>query len=165
MAALRLLHYAPQKSDVENGVFGAGAHTDYGMQQVHQYACRWIYDVVIVGLLTLLSTDDNPGLEIFYEGHWHSVPVRKDAFVVNIGDMTERWTNGLFRSTRHRVVNKSGTERFSAPFFYEPNFDCLVKVFQSCVSEDHPSRYPPTTSGQHLLDKYRKTHADFKTNR
>ncbi|CAI5715025.1 unnamed protein product [Peronospora destructor] len=142
MAALRLLHYAPEKSDVEKGVFGAGAHTDYG-------------------LITLLSTDTTGGLQIFYEGKWVDVPPRDDVFVVNIGDMTERFTNREFKSTLHRVMNVSGEERYSVPFFFDPNFTCKVECFSSCVSEEDPARYPPTTSGQHLLDKYKQTHASF----
>jgi isopenicillin N synthase-like dioxygenase len=68
MAALRLLHYDATKSDIDSGIFGAGAHTDYG-------------------LITLLSTDSNPGLQICFKGEWIDVPPRPDAFVVNIGDM------------------------------------------------------------------------------
>ncbi|EGZ23227.1 hypothetical protein PHYSODRAFT_556079 [Phytophthora sojae] len=142
MAALRLLHYAPEKSDVARGVFGAGAHTDYG-------------------LITLLSTDATGGLQIRHEGQWVDVPPRAEAFVVNIGDMAERFTNGRFKSTLHRVVNTSGQERYSVPFFYEPNFTCVVECFPSCVSAENPAKYPPTTSGQHLVDMYKQTHASF----
>ncbi|KAG7390130.1 hypothetical protein PHYBOEH_007146 [Phytophthora boehmeriae] len=143
MAALRLLHYAPEKSDVAAGVFGAGAHTDYG-------------------LITLLSTDTTGGLQIFHEEKWIDVPPREDAFVVNIGDMAERFTNGRFKSTLHRVVNSSGKERYSVPFFYEPNFTCQVECFPSCVGADNPPKYKPTTSGQHLVDMYKQTHASFE---
>ncbi|KAL4106876.1 hypothetical protein PRIC1_004915 [Phytophthora ramorum] len=143
MAALRLLHYAPEKSDVDAGVFGAGAHTDYG-------------------LITLLSTDMTGGLQIFHEGEWVEVPPREDAFVVNIGDMAERFTNGSFKSTLHRVVNALGKERYSVPFFYEPNFTCQVECFPSCVNAENPAKYPPTTSGQHLVDMYKQTHASFE---
>ncbi|RLN86307.1 hypothetical protein BBJ28_00001859 [Nothophytophthora sp. Chile5] len=143
MAALRLLHYAAEQSDVAAGVFGAGAHTDYG-------------------LITLLSTDANAGLQIFHEGQWIDVPPREDAFVVNIGDMAERFTNGQFKSTLHRVVNGSGKERYSVPFFYEPNFTCQVECFPSCVSAENPAKYPPTSSGQHLVDMYKQTHAAFE---
>lgn len=143
MAALRLLHYAPEKSDVDKGVFGAGAHTDYG-------------------LITLLSTDSTGGLQICHEGEWIDVPPREDAFVVNIGDMAERFTNGAFKSTLHRVVNQSGKERYSVPFFYEPNFTCQVECFPSCVTEANPPKYKPTTSGQHLVDMYKQTHASFE---
>lgn len=142
MAALRLLRYGPVESDTTKGVFGAGAHTDYG-------------------LITLLSTDENAGLQIFYQGEWIDVPPRSDAFIVNIGDMGERWTNGVFQSTRHRVINKNGKERYSVPFFYEPNFPCKVECFPSCVSESNPAKYAPTSSGEHLVEMYRQTHAAF----
>ncbi|GAB9477298.1 Gibberellin 2-beta-dioxygenase [Globisporangium polare] len=142
MAALRLLRYGAVKSDVQSGVFGAGAHTDYG-------------------LITLLSTDENPGLQIFHKGEWVDVPPRNDAFIVNIGDMGERWTNGVFQSTRHRVVNLTGKERYSVPFFYEPNYSCTVECFPSCVSASNPAKYAPTTSGEHLVEMYRQTHAAF----
>ncbi len=111
---LRLLRYAPEASAPAEGVFGAGAHTDYGM-------------------LTLLATDAQPGLQIQPRagggadhacadddgGEWFDVAPRRGAFIVNLGDMLERWTNGAFRSTRHRVVTKAhGQERFSIPFFF-----------------------------------------------
>ncbi|TMW61716.1 hypothetical protein Poli38472_010779 [Pythium oligandrum] len=143
MAALRLLHYDAVPSDVSKGVFGAGAHTDYG-------------------LITLLSTDENPGLQIWYENEWIDVPPRQDAFIVNIGDMGERWTNGIFQSTKHRVVNLEGKERYSVPFFYEPNFPCKVECFPSCVTPDRPAKYAPTTGGEHLLERYRATHGAFQ---
>jgi isopenicillin N synthase-like dioxygenase len=143
MAALRLLRYGAVKSEVDKGVFGAGAHTDYG-------------------LITLLSTDENAGLQIHYQGEWADVPPRPDAYVVNIGDMAERFTNGAFKSTLHRVVNVAGKERFSVPFFYEPNFTCKVEPFPSCVSTDNPPKYASTTSGEHLVEMYRQTHAAFE---
>lgn len=143
LAALRLLHYAAEKSAPDDGVFACGAHSDYGM-------------------ITLLLTDENPGLQIqSTDGEWIDAPPMKNAFVVNLGDMLERWTNGLFRSTLHRVVTKVDGERYSIPFFYEPNFDTVVECLSVCCSEESPPKYPPTTSGEHLLEKYRQTHADF----
>jgi isopenicillin N synthase-like dioxygenase len=58
--------------------------------------------------------------------NWMAVPPVEGAFVVNIGDMLERWTNGRLPSTLHRVVNTSGRERFSLALFFEPNGDCAV---------------------------------------
>lgn len=146
MAFLRLLHYAAERSDPKKGVFACGAHSDYGM-------------------ITLLLTDDvTPGLQILTKDErWIDVPPRKGAFVVNLGDMLERWTNGLFRATRHRVLTAGEGERYSVPFFYEPNFDAKVECLDVCCGEGNdPPRYLPTTAGRHLLDKYRQTHADFK---
>eukprot|EP00039_Didymoeca_costata_P008567 m.113569 g.113569 ORF g.113569 m.113569 type:complete len:326 (+) comp14136_c0_seq4:155-1132(+) len=139
---LRLLRYSNEVSSPGDGVIGCGAHTDYGM-------------------LTFLSTDDVPGLEVYTDGSWKAVPVRPDDFIVNIGDMLERWSNGLFKSTLHRVVNREGRERFSIPFFFEPNFDTLVEVLQQCISDDRPAKHKPITSGEFVLEKYKETHAMF----
>ncbi|CAM9516094.1 unnamed protein product, partial [Chrysoparadoxa australica] len=150
LSSLRLLHYKDQRSAPEKGVLGCGAHTDYG-------------------LLTFLATDDQPGLEICVNGSWIDVPPRRPGgkgitglnrplisgmLVVNIGDMLERWTNGVLRSTLHRVCNKTGCERLSAPFFLDPNFDTIVTAIPKFVSRDRPALFPPTTSGQHLREKY-----------
>jgi len=153
IAVLRLLHYASEPSDPEQGLFACGAHSDYGM-------------------ITLLLTDDNPGLQIFTKDEkWIDVPPKKGKFVVNLGDMLERWTNGLFRSTRHRVIipmrdNYEGSDRYSIPFFFEPNFDTVVECLEVCCRDPQTGqsvapKYAKTTSGHHLLEKYRQTHADF----
>lgn len=143
MALLRLLHYSHEKSDTKEGVYACGAHTDYGM-------------------VTLLATDDTPGLQIYYNEHWVNVPPPPlGTFVVNLGDMLERWTNGKFKSTLHRVISNGNKERYSIPFFYDPSFDTLVVPLDNCIEEDGVAIFRPTTSGQHLLDKYKETHADF----
>jgi len=141
---VRLLHYSSEPSSPEEGIFACGAHSDYGM-------------------ITLLLTDGNPGLQVRLNNeNWIDIPPRKGAFVVNIGDMFERWTNGKFRSTVHRVLTpRVGNERYSVPFFFEPDFDALVKCLDVCCSEDNPPKFPPVTAGQHLLNMYGKTHADF----
>ena len=72
----------------------------------------------------------------------------------------DRWTNGYFRSTLHRVVNNVGKERYSTAFFYDPNFTALVECLPQCCKEE-PAKYPPVTSGQHVLDKYAATHAAY----
>jgi len=135
---LRLLHYDATESEPSEGVLGAGAHTDYGM-------------------MTLLLTDSQPGLQVLVKDSWIDVPPRAGALVVNLGDMLERWTNGRFRSALHRVVNQSGRERFSSPFFFEPNFETLVACLPSCC-KDEPAKYPPVIMGEHLLSKYAKTY-------
>ena len=121
------------------------------------------------GMLTFLLTDDVPGLEILQkangseEGKWLAIEPRPGAFIVNLGDMLARWTNDLYASTVHRVVNRTGQQRFSIPFFFEPNFDTVVECLPQCVSEERPSRYPePTTSGEFLLAKYAITHTFFE---
>jgi isopenicillin N synthase-like dioxygenase len=139
---IRLLHYSNEPSIPEEGIFACGSHSDYGM-------------------ITLLLTDDNPGLQVKLSDSWIDVPPQIGAFVVNVGDMFERWTNGKFRSTVHRVIQPvRGKERYSVPFFFEPDFDAVVECLEVCRGEDGP-KYPPITAGRHLLNMYEKTHADF----
>jgi isopenicillin N synthase-like dioxygenase len=113
MIALRPLHYSGERSSEADGLYAAGAHTDYGM-------------------LTLLATDGVPGLQICTDGTtWRGVDPLPGCFIVNLGDMLCRWTNSRYRSTLHRVVNTTGQERFSLPLFFEPNFDALVVALDS----------------------------------
>ena len=89
---------------------GCGAHTDYG-------------------LLTLLNQD--PGIDALQvqnrDGEWIYARPPPDALVVNIGDMTHNMTSGIYKSTNHRVIHTGAANRISVPFFYEPNFDALIK--------------------------------------
>ncbi|XP_058213715.1 2-oxoglutarate-Fe(II) type oxidoreductase hxnY isoform X2 [Rhododendron vialii] len=84
IATLRLLHYEGRISDPVKGIFGAGAHSDFGF-------------------ITLLATDDNYGLQICKDKdakpqQWEFVAPLKGAFIVNLADMLERWSNCTFRS-------------------------------------------------------------------
>jgi isopenicillin N synthase-like dioxygenase len=131
MATLRLLHYPapPSGAAVPSG---AGAHTDYGN-------------------LTLLATDDVGGLEVRTRaGQWIEAPVVPGAFIVNIGDCLMRWTNDVYVSTPHRVVNRSRRERYSIAFFYDPNPDAVVETIPSCVREAGAARYSPIKAADYL---------------
>jgi isopenicillin N synthase-like dioxygenase len=144
MATLRLLHYPapPRGSDPQTG---AGAHTDYGN-------------------LTLLATDDVGGLEVRTRaGRWIEAPVVANAFIVNIGDCLMRWTNDVYVSTPHRVVNRSAEERYSIAFFYDPNPDAMVETIPSCVREAEFTCYPPILAADYLkmrLDASKPKEAD-----
>jgi isopenicillin N synthase-like dioxygenase len=144
MATLRLLHY-PAPSPGSEPQTGAGAHTDYGN-------------------LTLLATDDVGGLEVRTRaGQWIEAPVVPGAFIVNIGDCLMRWTNDVYVSTPHRVVNRSARERYSIAFFYDPNPDALVETIPSCVGEEGIVRYPPILAADYLtmrLDASKPAEAD-----
>lgn len=146
IATLRLLHYGGQVSDPSKGIYGAGAHSDYG-------------------LITLLATDEVPGLQICKDKDakpqiWEDVPSLKGAFIVNLGDMLERWSNCVFKSTLHRVIG-NGRERYSIPYFVEPSHECLVECLPTCKSEDNPPKFPPVTCGEYLSQRYKDTHADL----
>lgn len=139
MATLGPLHYPPQQGAITEARIGAGAHTDFGC-------------------LTILWQDAAGGLQVRNTaGQWLDAPPIEGSFVVNIGDMMARWTNDLFTSTYHRVINTSGRDRYSMPFFFDPDFNADLTALPTCVGPDRPARYPPTTGGQHLLDRINET--------
>ncbi|XP_047180924.1 2-oxoglutarate-Fe(II) type oxidoreductase hxnY-like [Vigna umbellata] len=141
-AFLRLLHYPGELVSGEQ-ICGASPHSDYGM-------------------VTLLMTDGVPGLQISKDKLrepqvWEDVPHVEGALIVNIGDLMERWTNCLYRSTLHRVMS-TGKERYSVAFFFDPSSDCMVECFESCCSESSPPRFPPIRSGDYLNERFRLTY-------
>jgi isopenicillin N synthase-like dioxygenase len=90
-------------------------------------------------------------------------PVVPGAFIVNIGDCLMRWTNDVYVSTPHRVVNRSARERYSIAFFYDPNPDAMVETIPSCVEEGEVGRYPPILAADYLtmrLDASKPAQAD-----
>nr|POF12953.1 2-oxoglutarate-fe(ii) type oxidoreductase [Quercus suber] len=113
----RLLYY-PAPNDPQALVhgqkdteLGLGAHTDY--------EC-----------FTILLCSTAAGLEILSPDNvWHSAPAVEGAFIINVADFLMRWTNGVYKSTVHRVVNRTaGEERYSVPFFFSVNYDEIVEV-------------------------------------
>ena len=128
-----------QHSDPADGQMRMGAHTDYG-------TC------------TILLADPVPGLEIVGpDGAWHPVMPEPGTLLVNLGDLLAEWTNDRWRSTVHRVVpppaGSGPSRRRSIAFFHEADYDALVTVMPTCVSEAHPARYAPVTAGEHLMQK------------
>ena len=138
MSILRLLHYPPQPARPRPGEKGCGAHTDWGC-------------------LTLLWQDAAGGLQVQVGGEWVEAPPVPGTFVVNIGDMFARWTNDRYRSTPHRVVNRSGRDRYSMPFFFEGNPEHTVSALPGCVAAGEAPLYAPTTVSEHLRTMYRAT--------
>lgn len=140
-AIARLIKYRPSPnprplSEIDDDEeIGLGAHTDY--------EC-----------FTLLLQDSVPGLEIFSpDGRWISADPVPDSIVVNVADFLMRWTNGVYRSTVHRVVNRTAKERYSVPLFFSINYDKTVETLPSCITEDNPSKFPPITAGKYVLDR------------
>ncbi len=130
VSQLRLLHYLRSATTTNPASVNMGAHTDY--------EC-----------LTLLHTR-NEGLQVMAQDDtWIDVPVDHAVYVVNIGDMLEAWSNGILRSTPHRVVNKS-PERFSMPYFVAANHDTEIRPFPQLVGPGRPALYEPFQAGAHL---------------
>jgi len=79
--------------------------------------------------------------------------------LVNTGDLMERWSNGRFRSTLHRVRPIEGNrDRYSMALFVDPDTAVEVDCIPSCVSTDRPARYPIITAGEHIRQKIAATH-------
>nr|MBA3459859.1 isopenicillin N synthase family oxygenase [Deltaproteobacteria bacterium] len=116
----RIFHYPPSDA------WGVGEHTDYG-------------------ILTLLLQDDVGGLEVHSRGSWIAVPPERGALVCNIGDMLDRMTGGVYRSTPHRVRNTSRRDRYSFPLFFDPSWDARVTRL--------PNAPPPTDDATARWDR------------
>ncbi|KAF2434247.1 Clavaminate synthase-like protein, partial [Tothia fuscella] len=135
---MRMIGYPPLQSGAEEGV-SCGEHTDYGC-------------------VTLLLADSTPNaLQVqLKDGSWLTANPIPGAFVINIGDMIERWTNGEWKSTNHRVVHQGSGFRVSVPFFFEPDFDAIVKPLEACLTRTGGVRkFEKVKYGEHLLGKIR----------
>ncbi|CUH53282.1 isopenicillin N synthase family dioxygenase [Shimia marina] len=133
IAELRLAHYPPQTPvyDPEK-IMGIGAHSDYDV-------------------FTVVATGPVPALEVQNAADdWIAVPPMPEGFVVNVGDLLQRWTNDLYRSTFHRVVNRTGLERYSLPFFASTNPLWELGVLDNCKSPERPARYAPISAAEYI---------------
>jgi isopenicillin N synthase-like dioxygenase len=140
---LRLIHYPFDAHAAD--ARGIGAHTDYEF-------------------FTILRPTA-PGLEVMNgAGAWIDAPPLPDAFIINIGDMLEAWTNGTFTATSHRV-RKVAAQRYSFPFFATCDYHTVVAPHPRFVSGVRPARYPPLVSGDHLYAQTVRTFAYLKARR
>jgi isopenicillin N synthase-like dioxygenase len=126
---LRLIHYIPQ-SKRQRQVY-MGAHTDY--------EC-----------FTLLHTQQQ-GLQFLDKSNqWVDAPLIEGAFLVNIGDLLEAWSNGRFVATPHRVVT-DGTERYSIPFFMSTDYETVIEPIRRANGKGKSDKYAPFVAGEHLM--------------
>jgi isopenicillin N synthase-like dioxygenase len=127
----------------EADALSCGPHTDYGCLTL------LLADGTEGALQVRSGTSDN-----HEEGSWINAEPIPGALVVNIGDMMERWTNGLWKSTAHRVVHKGEGFRVSVPFFFEPDFKARVTPLGECVRvTGGVERYGEVGYGEHLVGK------------
>ncbi len=141
---LRIFNYPPPRSgSAGTSEWGVGEHTDYG-------------------ILTILRQDAAGGLQMKYRSAWVDAPPVPDSFVCNIGDMLDRMTGGLYRSTPHRVRNQSDQPRLSFPFFFDPDFDAEVQTIdpRGRLADDKHQRWDRAsvhefrgTYGEYILGK------------
>ena len=146
LSVLRFLHYPPRTAHTdETGAevqpVAAGAHTDYGC-------------------ITILWQDELGGLQVQdVNGNWVDAPPIADSFVINIGNMMARWSNDRYKSTPHRVYSPSSEERYSIPFFVEPDFDTDVSCLPNCCKEGEAPKYEPISAGDWMIYCFNSTYA------
>ena len=129
--SFRMSHYPAQPKPRDNE-FGSAPHTDSS-------------------LLTILPPSALPGLEIkAASGEWFAPPLAPGRFLVNTGDMMHRWTNQRFLSTPHRVIHRSGGERYAIPFFFDCAIDYAMACLPTCQGPGNPARHPPTTYAEYM---------------
>ena len=142
--SLRLLRYPAYKSsEILKDQLGAGEHTDYG-------------------LITLLFQDGLEGLQIRdTQRNWISVASNTSKVIVNSGDMLERWTNGRYQSTAHRVLaNTNSAPRYSVAFFVDPDSDVEIDVLEKCTDFKRPKKYKPIKAGEYIKARLDASHKD-----
>jgi len=139
---LRMTHY-PNQAGATDDEFGIAPHTD-------------------TSFLTLLAPNHVPGLSIRTQsGKWIEAPAIPDAYVVNGGQLLQRWTNDHFLATPHRAVNRSGGERYALAFFCDSNIDWPVAAVPTCVGPDEPSKYPTTYYTDYMIRYQQRSYNVF----
>ncbi len=131
------VYYPGQSAQSGKPVFGVGPHTDFG-------------------LLTVLCQDDVGGLQVEnLNGDWIEAPPIPGTLVVNVGDLLERWTDGAFRSTPHRVINSSGLERMSLVLAFDPNPETMIDA-GDIYAADHQVKQAAISCGDYLIWRFAK---------
>ena len=137
---VRVLYYPPIAPGVPAGAIRSAAHED-------------------INLITLLSAATAEGLELLRrDGTWMPVHTGFDTIVVDSGDMLQNLTNGLYKSTTHRVVNPgdASSERFSMPCFVHARTDVDLSPLPSCVARTGETKYPRISAGDYLAQRLRE---------
>ncbi|KAJ4160056.1 uncharacterized protein LMH87_007988 [Akanthomyces muscarius] len=142
MCFYKMLHYPPQPPDAHALQRGIGAHRDFGV-------------------ITLLLQGDVAGLEVWDDEakDWYPCPPVEGAYVVNMGNLFEQWTNDVYISNVHRVINRSGTERYSIPFNYNGNPDFIIKCLDKCRAKSDDEKYAPVSVEDYVVQKYKDVYS------
>lgn len=131
MFKLRMTHYPDQDLAADNE-FGLAPHTD-------------------TSFMTLLAPNKVPGLSVrLPSGRWIDAQTIDGAFLVNGGDMLRRWTNDRFLATPHRVINRSGAERYALPFFFDCWAEHVMDCLPTCSGPGNPPKYEPITYVEYM---------------
>jgi len=131
----QMVYYPPHPPLAETDQFGVAPHTDYGC-------------------ITLLYQDNSGGLQVreLSSNSWIDATPIPGSLVVNVGDLLAHWSNNRFRSTLHRVINKSGHERYSIATFFDPTYSAVVDPCDLGI-DAASSLYPPVAAGDYILKR------------
>ncbi|KAM0788976.1 hypothetical protein ACM66B_003048 [Microbotryomycetes sp. NB124-2] len=140
-SVMRILNYPPQYGPTDLAEIGIGAHTDYEM------------------FTLLVQHGDVQALQVLNGvGDWVQAPPIPGTIVLNLGDQLQRWTNGVFKSTVHRAINRTGQARMSMPFFFGVNYDTLIEPLPNTVTESRPAKYQPVLAGKYVEQRIAETY-------
>ena len=132
-----LVYYPNQPSNLGKNQFGVSSHTDFGV-------------------LTVLCQDSVGGLQVEdINGNWFHAPPIEDTIIVNVADLLSRWTGGEYKSTPHRVVNKSGKERLSIVLAFDPDPETIIDP-KEILGETIKDIEKPITCGDYLIWRFGK---------
>jgi len=138
MSRLRACYYPPQAEDWDLSKLGIGAHKDFEI-----FTTVWT---------------DQPGLQALgTQGDWIDIPPIEGTFVINIGDLMQRWSNDLFLSRPHRVVNLSPVERYSLAQFFGVDYDAELDAFPS-LKATGGAKYARISCGAHVEERIARTY-------
>jgi isopenicillin N synthase-like dioxygenase len=137
---LRIIHYPPAPPDAHPSSLRSAPHED-------------------INLITLLCEATDDGLELLQrDGSWLAIPAMPGQIIVDSGDMLQQLTNGVLKSTTHRVVNPrcDRSRRFSMPCFIHPRKDVDLTPLPGCVARVGTQQFPAITAGDYLMQRLRE---------
>ena len=137
MSRASYVYYPAQPSEMGEGQFGVGPHTDFGV-------------------LTVLCQDAVGGLQVQdVNGDWIQAPPIEGTLIVNVADLLSRWTDGAYKSTPHRVVNSSGKQRLSMVLAFDPDPETVIDS-RAVFGSDHQPKEAAITCGDYLIWRFEK---------
>ena len=139
-STMRVIHYPKWHGEVKEGQLRGGSHTDYG------------------SITLLWRFDDVGGLQVENRetGEWVDAPIVENSVVLNVADLFSRWSNGILKSTNHRIINTDMTrQRYSMPYFVDAGRDVMIENFT-----DQPSKYEPIKAYDYLKWRLAQSYDD-----
>ncbi|KAI5988393.1 hypothetical protein EDD15DRAFT_2371411 [Pisolithus albus] len=141
LPTMRSHYYPPQTGSEDDFIMGINAHSDFECFTI-------LWQEPGIQALQVLNSDNR----------WINAPPIPGTLVINIGDLFARWTNDVFKSTVHRVINESNVPRYSIATFVGVDHHVEVKPLPTCVSPERPPKYEPIIAGDHVRNRLKETY-------